>query len=47
MPAAPPATSISEPSASSSVVPYTGAAAGRVVGSGMMLAIVGLLHVAV
>jgi hypothetical protein len=47
MPAAPSATPISEPSASSSVVSYTGAAAERVVGSGMMLVIAGLLHVAV
>jgi hypothetical protein len=47
MPAAPSVTPISEPSASSSVVRYTGVTAERVVGSGMMLVIAGLLHVMV
>jgi hypothetical protein len=46
-PLAPSATPISEPSASSSVVPYTGDAAGRLMGSGLVLAMVGLLHVVV
>lgn len=46
-PTGPSVTPISEPSASSTVEPYTGAAAERVVGSGIVLVMVGLLHIVV
>jgi len=46
-PTAPSATPISEPSASTSVTPYEGAAAKRLVNGGMVLALIGLLQVVV
>lgn len=46
-PTAPSATPISEPSASPSVTPYEGAAAERLVGGGLVFALIGLLQIAI